>query len=161
MMQRSSAGKRFRRYFILAEEYLRLRISHAPSVRLQELISNHQSYNDEIALRQNNQDEEHAESHYQKLLEEMFDGRLCHRRNTHGQMDIHTESEIFEVKRWSNYKHALGQLLAYNEEHSKQLVVVLFGTLPEEDQSAKIRRIFVRYDIKVLYFDDKDKLHEL
>jgi hypothetical protein len=76
-------------------------------------------------------------------------------------MDIHTESEIFEVKRWSNYKHALGQLLAYNEEHSKQLVVVLFGTLPEEDQSAKIRRIFVRYDIKVLYFDDKDKLHEL
>lgn len=163
MMQRTVEGKKFRRYFILAEEYLRLKLISAPTESVRSLLSDHRSYDDLLdSGKVMTTNDEESESHYQTLLEShVGESALLTRQNTFGQTDIHTSTTIYEVKRWSNYKHALGQLLAYNVDVKKALVVVLFGLIPDESQQAKICRLFKLYDVTVMYFDDKDVLHTL
>lgn len=71
------------------------------------------------------------EKEYQHHLEKELNGK--HLKNTHGITDITTEDTHVEIKKWSDYKSALGQLLSYNNAIPKEnLSVYFFGYYPEE-----------------------------
>ena len=47
----------------------------------------------------------------------------------YGKIDILTDSEIIEVKRYKTWKHALGQVLVYGIEYpNHKKVLYLYGT---------------------------------
>ena len=98
------------------------------------------------------------EQHFQRRMEQIHAEGLLKRRTVHGQMDIHTASHIYEIKHWSDYKHALGQLLAYNVKVRKDLAVVFFGTRPDGELYNEIFELFNQFNICVMYFDQDDNI---
>ena len=78
---------------------------------------------------------------------------------TDGMVDVLTDSDMFEVKRWTNWRHALGQVLTYSVgvEPRRRLSIVLFDDeeqpLPE-DARAEIAAIAPRYGVNTLVMHD-------
>ena len=62
-----------------------------------------------------------------------------------GIVDVMTSTEVIEVKSSSNWKHALGQVLAYSLETGKDPVVALMG-----EPSEVSLKTLAHYGIKVL-----------
>jgi len=62
-----------------------------------------------------------------------------------GIVDVMTPYEVIEVKAASQWKHALGQVLAYSHTTNLQPTVALFGDIPDE-----AIKLFAKYDIKLL-----------
>ena len=66
------------------------------------------------------------EQHYQRKLEDLLGGR--HAKTKYGIIDILTDTTIYEIKIWKNYKNALGQLLCYGKDYpDRQLAKIFFG----------------------------------
>ena len=66
------------------------------------------------------------EKYYQRKLEELLGGG--HAKTKYGEIDILTETTIYEIKAWKSYKNALGQLLFYAKDYpGKQLAKIFFG----------------------------------
>ena len=66
------------------------------------------------------------EQHYQRKLEELLGGG--HARTKYGIIDILTDTTLYEIKIWKNYKNALGQLLCYGKDYpDRQLAKIFFG----------------------------------
>ena len=155
MMHSSAFGKRVRRYFILAEEILRRDLLAQPGA-LQMVLQDHQAYDagiDEMYAQQ-----QKAESYYQSLLETMYGTDLQCRQCENGVMDISLHDTIIEIKRWTLYKYALGQLLAYREGSEKRLQVIFFGMVPATRVVQRITALFEKYRIYTTYFDSNDEL---
>jgi hypothetical protein len=63
--------------------------------------------------------------------------------------EIDTENTYVEIKRWSDYKNALGQLLSYNTAIPKEnMSVYFFGIYPEEKKE-NIIELFIKHKINV------------
>ena len=66
-----------------------------------------------------------------------------------GRCDILTETEIIEVKTWENWRHALGQVLAYGfhvPNCSKR--IHLFGT-PSDEGLSEIVTVCRKFSVSV------------
>lgn len=67
-----------------------------------------------------------------------------------GISDVTTPEKHIEIKRWSAWKHSLGQLLAYNYcDPKKQLEAHMFGEYPSDKKRLAVE-IFSTYNIKVI-----------
>lgn len=53
-----------------------------------------------------------TESYYQRRLQLILGGG--HAKTKHGISDIETDTTIYEIKQFKNYKQVVGQLKAYN-----------------------------------------------
>jgi hypothetical protein len=84
------------------------------------------------------------EIYYQRYLEKHLGG--YHKVTKYGITDISTETHHIEIKRWKNFKSALGQLVCYNHGDNKQLVVAFFG---EYKDKPKIIELFHSKNIEV------------
>ena len=68
-----------------------------------------------------------------------------------GRIDILTESEIIEVKKFELWKTAIGQILAYSYFYpDKQKRIHLFD-VPKNTNIELIKNIFKKYDIILSY----------
>ena len=66
------------------------------------------------------------EKYYQRKLEELIGGG--HAKTRYGEIDILTDTTIYEIKAWKTYKNALGQLLFYAKDYpDRQLAKIFFG----------------------------------
>jgi hypothetical protein len=82
-----------------------------------------------------------TEDAYQMVLEQYLKG--THKRLVCGVTDITTDSLHAEVKCWSDWKHAFGQLMAYNlADPREELHVYLFGARPNKKQTEQAVNMF-------------------
>ena len=87
------------------------------------------------------------EKEYQHHLEQELNGK--HLKNKHGITDVTTDDTHVEIKKWSDYKTALGQLLSYNNAVPKNnLSVYFFGHYPEEKKK-EVSELFIKNSINV------------
>ena len=71
------------------------------------------------------------ESYYQKFLETLLNG--THKRLKCGITDITTDDFHAEIKNWSDWKEAVGQLICYNKHDPKnEMRLYLFGSCNEK-----------------------------
>ena len=65
-----------------------------------------------------------------------------------GDIDVVTHDSIIEIKKFKQWKHALGQILAYGETmpHKKK-VVYLFDYEDDENELDMVKHILKNYDI--------------
>ena len=71
------------------------------------------------------------ESYYQKFLETLLNG--SHKRLKCGITDITTDDFHAEIKNWSDWKEAIGQLICYNKNDPKnEMRLYLFGSCSEK-----------------------------
>lgn len=85
---------------------------------------------------------------YQKALERKYG--YGHKRLPCGITDITTPDKHIEIKRWSQNKQAIGQLLAYNYYDEKNILEAhLFGEYPVEKKEIA-KKIFKLYNIVVV-----------
>jgi hypothetical protein len=91
------------------------------------------------------------ENYYQKFLEKYFSA--SHHKTTFGITDISTDNQHIEIKHWSKYKQALGQLLSYNFNDNKSLAAFFYGSVKEE-QKQNIIQLFVSKNVSVYEFID-------
>lgn len=100
------------------------------------------------------------ESYYQKLVELRTDG--SHLATEHGITDVSTPYVHIEIKGWSKYKHALGQLLAYDvAEPRESKHVYFFGEKPPQHKIDSIISLFKKFDISVYHFEGDVLYHTL
>ena len=67
-----------------------------------------------------------------------------------GFIDLLSESLIVEIKEFSLWKHALGQILSYSKYYpSKNKVIYLFGDV-QDDKITMIEDIYSKYDIELI-----------
>lgn len=157
MTQNTAVGKRMRRYFLLAEEVLRRDLLQ-DTMTLYDVRHRYYQYDDyikTIAFAEVGGKDEH---YYQRRLEIHYAGLMLPRQSPYGMMDIHLADRIIEIKVWDDYKHALGQVLAYGTDKSQALEVAFFGPMPDVCTVQRIVSLFRRYAVKVSYFDEADML---
>jgi hypothetical protein len=78
------------------------------------------------------------ERDYQKHLSKLFNGNT-HLKNKYGITDITTDNCHIEIKNWINYKHCLGQLIAYNLGDPKDnLIAAFFGNSKCKEKILKL-----------------------
>lgn len=81
------------------------------------------------------------EVYYQRKLEELLGGK--HFDTPEGQIDVLTNTGLYEIKGWKNYKHAYGQLERYAAYvPGKQLGLIFFG------------KCHLKKEVKQKYLDD-------
>jgi len=74
-----------------------------------------------------------------------------------GNIDVLCDSSLYEVKHVKQWKHALGQVLAYGYFHpSKKKKLYLFGVSAKKLQT-KIETICNFYDVHVVFTDFIDE----
>lgn len=93
-----------------------------------------------------------SERIYQKALQAHY--KCGHKRLPSGISDVTTVDRHIEIKKWSNYKHSIGQLLAYDFYDKKPILEVhLFGKYPEYKKEIA-KRVFEKYNITVVDLED-------
>jgi hypothetical protein len=96
-----------------------------------------------------------SERVYQKALQAHY--KCGHKRLPSGITDITTEDRHIEIKKWTLYKQAVGQILAYDFYDPKPILEVhLFGRYPDKKKDIA-RKIFDRYNIIVVDLEDTPK----
>lgn len=94
-----------------------------------------------------------TEAQYQQLLEQAVNG--SHQRNPFGITDVTTKAYHIEIKEWKAYKHALGQILFYNEgDRRMRLYACFYGTPPANVM--EVVAVFHANAIEVMEFDPHD-----
>lgn len=80
-----------------------------------------------------------SEAYYQRMLEVILGGG--HKMLESGTTDITTASFHAEIKKWSAWKHAVGQLLCYNADDPRDVKrIYLFGARCNEASVVKCTR---------------------
>jgi hypothetical protein len=105
----------------------------------------------EFELRLKSLETKRNEMYYQKFLEKQLGA--THEQTKYGITDISTQDYHIEIKRWNDYKKALGQLLSYNYNKVKKLAVYFFGNVKDE-QKTNIMELFQKNDIEIYEFID-------
>lgn len=93
-----------------------------------------------------------SEAFFQSILETYLQG--SHKSVKSGVTDITTDTIHAEIKDWSSWKYALGQLLAYNFSEPKlYLHVYLFSTMrPKKEKRDEVFTIFKQHNITPFEF---------
>ena len=86
----------------------------------------------------------------QKKLESITHGKP--RRCLSGVVDIVSESQIIEIKVWSRWREAIGQILSYGMFYpDKKKRIHFFGVKPDEDKLAHIKNVCASVNIAVSF----------
>lgn len=94
--------------------------------------------------------EEIKEVKIQRKMEKELGGK--HQACLAGVADIVTEKEVIEIKKWKNWKEALGQILAYKLFFpDKSPKVHFFGKFPKHETQMMIFAVFTHYKITVTW----------
>lgn len=93
------------------------------------------------------------ESFFQTYLEQKFGASHC--KNNFGATDIETNDSIIEIKNWSSYKSALGQILAYTHGKTKSKHVYFFGDKPKN--IFDVLYLFKSYGINVFHLSVNER----
>lgn len=84
----------------------------------------------------------------QKKLEKKYGG--THQTTPAGIIDVITKDTVIEIKSWENWKHAIGQLMAYNYYYPNHMLKVhFFGKIPNDELKIVIITICTHYRIAV------------
>lgn len=88
------------------------------------------------------------EEKVQKKLEKKLNGK--HQTTPVGIIDILTDTELVEIKAWSNWKSALGQVFAYGHYYPNHMKRIhFFGRPPSENLQQAIFAICASLRIRV------------
>ncbi len=88
------------------------------------------------------------EEKVQKKLEKKLNGK--HQTTPVGIIDILTDTELIEIKAWSNWKSALGQVFAYGHYYPNHMKRIhFFGCPPSENLQQAIFAICASLRIRV------------
>lgn len=109
-------------------DYLLLLIQHQAK-RIESLEAAVKSITDAQTERRN-------EKYYQSFLERTLGA--SHKVTKYGITDITTEDFHLEIKQWSNYKAALGQILSYNHNDTRRLIVAFFGSTKRQNSIVQL-----------------------
>lgn len=96
----------------------------------------------------------------QRALARKYEGK-CEVKTKFGYIDFLTNTHLYEIKKFTDYKTCLGQLLAYSEEYPDHMLIALFFDPParfksDQQKIETIVRLFKKYNItvKILYSQD-------
>ncbi len=90
------------------------------------------------------------EKYYQRLMEMSTGGKS--KKCLAGVVDIVTNNFIIEIKRWTSFKNAIGQILSYSIYHpNKNKCLYMFGKQPRFKELWEYKKICRAYDIILLY----------
>jgi hypothetical protein len=82
-----------------------------------------------------------SDHYYDKYTTEGLNPRR-QTRCTGGYLDLTTDHEIIEIKLFSKFRLAIGQLISYHiGNENKNMVLILFGTIPTTRQLAHIQAV--------------------
>lgn len=91
------------------------------------------------------------EDFYQVIVEQYLQGK--HKRVGHGVTDVSNETTHAEIKKYDDYKSAMGQLLAYNSTDPKDnLHMYLFGNYTSK-VLANAYELLNKYNIQLFVFE--------
>lgn len=94
------------------------------------------------------------EEFYQKQAENYFKG--TRKTTILGIIDIYTDDKIIEIKEWSYWKTAIGQILSYGYLYpNHQKIILFFGNRPVTDKYEKIIKIAQMYNIGLMDYSNK------
>lgn len=88
---------------------------------------------------------------YQRFLEILLESK--HKKVKYGITDITTEDEHIEIKKWRDYKSALGQIISYNTCDNKDKLSVYFFGFMDPNKKIEIIDLFKKNGINVYEFD--------
>ena len=96
------------------------------------------------------------EKFYQKVVEKYLSGE--HKRVKSGITDVTNDTTHAEIKRWEDYKQALGQILSYDMDDPKEILqVYLFGKTVKKNMDF-VKERFNKYNITLYTFTHEDHL---
>lgn len=73
-----------------------------------------------------------------------------HKKLPCGVTDVTTKTTHIEIKKWCQWKHGMGQILAYNYYDKKpHLAACFFGEYPEEKKMIAMK-VLEHYNIQVI-----------
>ncbi|AEJ34347.1 KilA N-terminal domain, N1R/P28 DNA binding [Acanthamoeba polyphaga mimivirus] len=98
-----------------------------------------------IELYSNNDKEKQIQLALQKSL-----GGKIEVRTKHGYVDLLTKDKIIEIKSYDNWKHALGQILAYGELYENKNKCIYLFDIPSKNEIANIKIILKKFGISLL-----------
>ena len=114
-----------------------------PPVTLDGLQAEIKTLRTELAFVRNKK----TEKFYQTILEDLLKG--THQRLSCGETDITTDTFHAEIKHWESWKHAAGQILAYNNEDPKdELRVYFFGKYGKKNKALALD-FYKKINIKI------------
>jgi len=111
-------------------------------IRFQKALSNIKSNNSILKERE-----------IQKILHEKFGGKIEVETDV-GFIDILTKKYIIEIKCYNNWKHAIGQLIAYSSEYQDRKKIMYLFDVPKNNIIDKITDICATSDIHVRIYND-------
>ena len=110
--------------------------------------NNKDIYNNEISILKSDEDNTYQkEKEIQLKLQNELGGEIEVKTKT-GFIDLLTETEIIEIKSGKNWKHALGQILAYSIYYPKHKKIIYLFDIKNDEI---INKVCEKYDINVKY----------
>jgi len=120
----------------LQNENEKLRLMYC---ELSEKINNIQMKYEEVLSKKN-------EHYYQKFLEKKLSATHCKTR--FGITDITTHKEHIEIKNWSDFKFAIGQIISYNHDDQKRMCIYFFGEA-SISRKEEVRELCLKNNISI------------
>ena len=94
-----------------------------------------------------------SEAYYQKIIQKSTNG--YRKALPSGITDVTTRHRHIEIKKWNNWKFALGQILAYDFYDKKEaLEVHMFGEYPHTKKMVA-KQVFDKYNIMVIDLENE------
>ena len=96
------------------------------------------------------------EKYYQRLTEKLLNGKHMLIRSV-GITDVTNDFEHAEIKKWSQYHHAVGQLLSYNNAVPRsKLSVYFYGPQPAPEKIGFVLEFCRKNGVHIYSFDKDD-----
>lgn len=142
---------------IITEEELRLgKRSSSGSVPdvSDDLLLSLMTQEESVELNQSNPEKknpEPKESEIQRKLERKY--KAHHHSCPAGEIDIFVPGvDLIEIKKWSDWKHALGQILAYSFFYPKMgRKIHFFGKSPSTELKLVIMAVLTHYGVQITF----------
>lgn len=82
----------------------------------------------------------------QLKLQKKYGGQI-EVKTPYGKIDLLTKNRIIEIKSFSNWKHAMGQILIYAKEYSNKDKYIYLFDIPKNVSIENIKNIYKSYDV--------------
>jgi hypothetical protein len=88
------------------------------------------------------------EKKIQKKLNKILDGEM-EVETSCGFIDILTADKIIEIKEYTKWKHAIGQILAYSIHYPNHKKIIYLFDVPDDNCIDDIKQICKKFDVTV------------
>ncbi|AKI79717.1 kila N-terminal domain N1R/P28 DNA binding protein [Acanthamoeba polyphaga mimivirus] len=69
----------------------------------------------------------------------------------YGKIDLLTSDKVIEIKSYCNWKHALGQVLAYGDVYFHKRKCICLFDIPDDVNTSVIKKLLDKYDVELLF----------